>query len=55
MPDVTGENQAQAKSDLHNAGFQVKVTPQTTTTTPAGRVIQSVARRQQLGASPGLP
>ena len=39
VPDVTGETQGQAKSDLHNAGFQVKVTQQTTTSTPPGRVI----------------
>jgi len=30
VPDVTGESEAQAKSDLHAAGFQVKVSMQTT-------------------------
>ena len=38
VPDVTGETEGQAKSDLHAAGFQVKVTSETTTSTPSGRV-----------------
>jgi serine/threonine-protein kinase len=39
VPDVTGETEAQAKSDLHNAGFQVSVAPQTSSTATAGSVI----------------
>jgi serine/threonine-protein kinase len=40
VPDVTGETQAQAKSDLHTAGFQVKVSMQTTNTgSQVGNVI----------------
>jgi serine/threonine-protein kinase len=40
VPDVTGETEAQAKSDLHGAGFQVKVTTQTTNDqTQVGNVI----------------
>jgi serine/threonine-protein kinase len=31
VPDVSGESEAQAKSDLHNAGFVVNVTHQQTT------------------------
>jgi serine/threonine-protein kinase len=39
VPDVTGENQQAAKSDLTNAGFKVTTTTQQTTSTPAGNVI----------------
>jgi serine/threonine-protein kinase len=40
VPDVTGESQAQAKSDLHNAGFSVSVTQQPTSDpTQVGNVI----------------
>jgi serine/threonine-protein kinase len=40
VPDVTGESQSLAKSDLHNAGFQVKTTQQTTNDpTMVGNVI----------------
>jgi eukaryotic-like serine/threonine-protein kinase len=39
VPDVTGESQALAKSDLHNAGFQVKATTQTSSTVSPGNVI----------------
>jgi serine/threonine-protein kinase len=39
VPDVTGESEAQAKSDLHGQGFEVSTTTQTSTSTPAGDVI----------------
>jgi serine/threonine-protein kinase len=39
VPDVTGESEGQAKSDLHNAGFQAATTTQTSTTATAGNVI----------------
>jgi eukaryotic-like serine/threonine-protein kinase len=39
VPDVTGESEASAKSDLHNAGFQVTTTTQTTSGSTAGDVI----------------
>jgi serine/threonine-protein kinase len=39
VPDVTGDNESQAKSTLQGAGFTVTTTSQTTTTTPAGQVI----------------
>jgi serine/threonine-protein kinase len=40
VPDVTSETEAQAKSDLHNAGFQVTVTLQDTSNSgQVGKVI----------------
>jgi serine/threonine-protein kinase len=40
VPDVTGESEGQAKSDLHNAGFDnIQTSPQTTSTAAAGTVI----------------
>jgi beta-lactam-binding protein with PASTA domain/predicted Ser/Thr protein kinase len=40
VPDVTTESEAQAKSDLHNAGFQVTVAKQNTSDpTQVGKVI----------------
>ena len=51
VPDVRGESEAQAKSDLHNAGFSVSAVPQTTSDkTQVGNVIsQSPAGNTQLG------
>ncbi len=52
VPDVTGESQAQAKSDLHNQGFEVSATNQTSSTVQPGNVIsQSPAGNSQ--AVPG--
>ena len=52
IPDVTGESQAQAKSDLEHAGFQVSTTTQTSSTATPGNVIdQSPAGGTQ--AAPG--
>ena len=52
VPDVTGESQAQAKSDLHNQGFEVTVTDQTSAAVQPGNVIsQSPAGNSQ--AVPG--
>ncbi|HTX32991.1 MAG TPA: Stk1 family PASTA domain-containing Ser/Thr kinase [Solirubrobacteraceae bacterium] len=52
VPDVTGESQAQAKSDLHAAGFEVTATNQTSSSVQAGNVItQSPAGNTQ--AVPG--
>jgi beta-lactam-binding protein with PASTA domain/predicted Ser/Thr protein kinase len=52
VPDVTGESQAQAKSDLHNQGFEVTVTDQTSSTVQPGNVIsQTPAGNTQ--AAPG--
>ena len=40
IPDVRGESEGQAKSDLHNAGFDnISTSLQTTSSTPPGRVI----------------
>jgi eukaryotic-like serine/threonine-protein kinase len=39
VPSVTGESEAQAKSDLVNAGFEVNVTQQEDGTKPAGTVL----------------
>jgi serine/threonine-protein kinase len=39
VPDVTGETEGQAKSTLQSHDFSVHVTPQTTSTAPAGTVI----------------
>jgi serine/threonine-protein kinase len=39
IPDVTGETEAQAKSDLHAAGFQVTTTTETTSSGTPGDVI----------------
>jgi serine/threonine-protein kinase len=40
IPDVTGESESSAKSDLHNAGFDnINTTRQTTSSAPAGTVI----------------
>jgi serine/threonine-protein kinase len=39
VPDVTGQPQAQAKSTLQAAGFQVTSSSQTSTAVPAGNVI----------------
>ena len=39
VPDVVGESEAQAKSDLINAGFDVNVTTQETGSKPEGTVL----------------
>jgi serine/threonine-protein kinase len=39
VPDVTGETEGQAKSDLHNAGFKATVVPQTSSSATPGTVI----------------
>jgi len=39
VPTVTGESEAQAKSDLANAGFNVNVVTQEDGTVPAGQVL----------------
>jgi serine/threonine-protein kinase len=39
VPDVTGETESQAKSNLENAGFIVGTSTQTTSTAPPGTVI----------------
>jgi serine/threonine-protein kinase len=39
VPDVTGEPEAQAKSDLHAAGFEVTTTTQTSSSGQSGDVI----------------
>jgi eukaryotic-like serine/threonine-protein kinase len=39
VPAVSGESEAQAKSDLHAAGFEVSVTNQTSSSAQAGNVI----------------
>ncbi len=39
VPDVTSESEAQAKSDLHNAGFEVLTTTQASNTVTPGNVI----------------
>jgi len=39
VPDVTGESEGQAKSDLHHAGFRVHAVSQTSSTAPPGTVI----------------
>lgn len=39
VPDVVGESEAQAKSDLINAGFDVNVTTQETSSKPEGTVL----------------
>jgi serine/threonine-protein kinase len=40
LPDVTGESEGQAKSDLHNAGFDnIKTSTQTSTSAASGTVI----------------
>jgi eukaryotic-like serine/threonine-protein kinase len=52
VPDVTGESEAQAKSDLHAAGFTVTTTTQTSSSGQSGDVIsQSPAGNTQ--ALPG--
>ncbi len=49
VPDVTGETESAATSRLQSAGFQVKTTNQTTTSTAAGTVIsQSPAGGRQV-------
>ena len=40
VPDVTGEDQATARSDLENAGFQVVIVHTTRGTGPSGNVIE---------------
>jgi serine/threonine-protein kinase len=39
VPDVTGESESAARSQLQNDGFQVKTTSQTSSTVSAGNVI----------------
>jgi beta-lactam-binding protein with PASTA domain len=39
VPDVTGESEAQAKSDLHAAGFQVTATTQPSSAAQPGNVL----------------
>jgi serine/threonine-protein kinase len=48
VPDVVGESEAQAKSDLINAGFDVNVTTQVTDSKPEGTVL---AQSPKAGAS----
>ncbi|MBV8429910.1 MAG: Stk1 family PASTA domain-containing Ser/Thr kinase, partial [Solirubrobacterales bacterium] len=51
VPDVTGESEAQAKSDLHAAGFEVTSTTQTTSSgTPGNVITQSPAGNTQAPA-----
>ncbi len=44
VPDVVNENQAQAISDLSNAGFQYDVKTQVTSSSPAGTVLSQTPR-----------
>jgi serine/threonine-protein kinase len=49
VPDVTGQPEGSAKSQLQNAGFQVKTSTQTSSTVTAGNVIsQSPSGGKQL-------
>jgi serine/threonine-protein kinase len=48
VPDVVGESEAQAKSDLINAGFDVNVATQVTDSKPEGTVL---AQSPKAGAS----
>ncbi len=48
VPNVIGEQEAQAKADLANAGFSVTVIPQTTGSAPAGTVIAQSPKKDTL-------
>jgi serine/threonine-protein kinase len=57
VPDVTGQSESSAKSELTNAGFQVRTTTQTSSTVTAGDVISqspSGGRQEAPGSTVSL-